>query len=1568
MKTRRNMVKRWIAGVLAVTMLSSTMSTAAFAAPESTDAPETVETTRVTAWNWTDGSALTWQEDTSAWTLTLSEEQTISAEADLLALLPVSVEATLAQAGTESTPAPDTAATPAPESTPDTEATEVTPTPVAEVDPAAEEGATAPAAAALAQPEEGATGADTLSVEPQNIEEATPAPETATPVPAASTEPAESTQPAESTEPAADAEPTEEPAAEADTETLTLTWDTEALTYPLAGGDYTVTATLPEGYALDEAAPALTVTVQVPGAEDEDVPAADNSLSGSAGAYAPSMLAETPPDTIDTVSPVGTTINLFDYWVGEQRDEKTYSFINYNDKYWGSPVPSYENTSWCTGINKNHVLKFTPYSSEWAFKGVGGAESEVLGGQKNPIAKANLYVSENGSKPYSGIVQDHLGSDGFPVLNDKVTTGSVRDDYKGTEELSWGESLSYLFDPGADTQYRKAFSNVKNLLKFDQSSGYYTYDSGTNYAEFYPDNAGSGSFTVYDQADVGFFPFNEFGSVNDEYIPDGGKPDDPKIDANHFFGMTMSTNFMQTANGKSDSGADIEYYFRGDDDVWVFIDGVLVGDLGGLHQTASLRINFNSGEIKVNEQHAGTLKEKFNYAREDTSNFNGETFADGTYHTLQFFYLERGANASNLTLEFNLVSAPESTIRSVNQNGQGVNGTKFTLYASDEHYSNKDNIDSTTVSLASGVTASEGQLVLKDEHGRNVSLQELWNNVNQQDIYTYQNGERANLILKQELPSGYRGQELNQLYLYRIDDKVLLLSDDTWNTGTYACSNSTISMDGQVTYGNNNQLANLKDGGTLFAVVLRREKKKTPETDNWYMLTGNATDGWQIGENPVNGNVNQVLSQYSEHPENFYPVSLSSNGGYEVTVRDLPGDITKYYYFLKDSGNENEAEYNIAFYYTSAGSIEQAVQDANQERTTTWMVNNTNSWTRIFSTDIYVANIKNRLLVQQLTPEGKTLTDAEFTLYDKTYDPTLDDGAKEQAKVATLTTTNLTKSGQGIDLDGAALYPTGNAILEDGIYYLVQTKSPTGYKENTTVTKIIVDSTGVYADAGGADDDVQVARGIGSVVKSLAEFASSPDIDATLNNIVAKFYTTPSLPGGNNFVDYDWAKKGTYHPSYWYADGKYSVAGIGEKPTNATELGMHMEYGTSAAILEYGPGQEILTQLGKDALYWMVTDTGWSNLMIEQCQQHTQAIGKNYESLAGKDLSNLFSRSVVVQVTDQVQTCKLTVSNVVSDPIGNDNNQPFTVRIDLTKGSTTDLAETYSYTGSILKDSGAQVPVVGELYVPTDTVILTSGQVITIQDIPYGTQFTVTATSENYTASYTVTAGDTSPLNDGSGPHVLQADSTVAITNTRKAGSVAVSNTVEGAMGSYSDEFTYTLKLYDATSKQAPDDEMEISGGPYTATITNDSEPNTSKTVTITFDEKGVATTMTPVAAEGAETPQAQDIKLAHNDTLTISGLPAGATVEATEIEANQNGYTTTVAVSNQPGGSATVPNNDTDKPTIAFTNTREAIVPTGMREENNPYIVMIGLAGMAALVGAAGWVEMRRRKRREEE
>lgn len=1575
MKTRRNMVKRWIAGVLAVTMLSSTMSTAAFAAPESTEAPETVETTRVTAWNWTDGSALTWQEDTSAWTLTLSEEQTISAEADLLALLPVSVEATLAQ--------PETEATPAPESTADTDAAEVTPTPEAEVDPAAEEGATAPAAAALAQPEEGATGADTLSVESEDNEETTPAPETATPASDASTEPAESTQPVESTPPTADTEPTEEPAA---TETLTLTWDTAALTYPLAGGDYTVTAALPEGYALDETAPALAVVVKVPGAEEEDTPAADNSLSDSASA--PSMLADA--GTIDTVSPVGTTINLFDYWYSNP-DETSSGFnhsINYNilDSKW-----NYHN--WTTGINLNHALKFS-YNPE-----------------HDHVAKGNKYVKENGSTPYRNIVMPKLVN-GYPVLNSETMSGSITEDTvlnvfvpKENEtrdyNLNFGESLEYLFNPAISNEGKASYPDVKGLLTVDQE-GYYSYDCKTNFATF---QESTNSFKVYDtsatlnlQEEGAFLPFNDLN-------------DSPYVDwehsghINHWFGLTMTTHFMQPTGGKTPNGTAVTYEFSGDDDVWVFIDGVLVGDLGGIHAAAKLKIDFSNGEIYINDSQDGTLKSKFEDAGQDTSaGFDGATFADSTYHTLQFFYLERGAGASNMKLKFNLVSAPESTIASVDQNGNGVNATSFTLYGADKNYGQQDMI-------ATGVTKVDGKLVLEDNEGNTIGLQDLWNDLEQKKLTFSVEGtsqKRANLILEQAVPDGYRGESAIHLYLLKTDENVLLLSDNTWETGAYAYSNSTITLsDTNLTSWSGQNKVDLENAtGTLFAVVLRRDPKDVgntdPEKSNWYMMTGDATNGWQMSGDTVNNNVGAVLNLYGEKTKNnYYIVERNLSGGYDTTVSDLPGDVTKYYYML-DETNKKSAEYNVAFYYTDAASIEDATE-AN-----TWMVGNTGSWRRVFSTNVYVANIKNYLLVQQLDPNGKPIVGAKFKLYADNYfntDGTVNPDATLIGSEAT--TRNFDKKNDNIDLEGAAYFPNGSSVLKPGTYYLVQSYAPDGYEINSNVTKIIVDNTGVYADAGKKDDGIQVSRGVGSVVKSLAEFASSPDIDATLNNIVAKFYTSESYPISSwrhwdeQAQDFVAENNITYIPSYYYdsTTGKYSLAQISE----ATPLGMHMEYGTNEAILEYGPGKDISSNMaaGESAIYWMVTDTGWSNLMMEQCQLHTQAIGKNYESLVGKDLSNLFSRSVVVRVTDQVQTCELTISKTVDNPVGNDNQREFAVGVTLKDASGVALSGPYTFT-VVDSETGASydgTPL--PLKDGTGTVTLTAGQSVTIEELPYGTMFTVTENEPNYSATYTVTgpdgsivgggtteggdtsAGDTTgddsttgdteenPATPAEATGTLEGNHAVAITNTRKAGSVAVSNTVEGAMGSYSDTFSYTLNLYDVTVTEDQPGKANISGT-YTATITKAGNPSSTETVTITFDGNGQATQMM-LAGEST----AKAITLAHGDTLTIAGLPAGASFEAVETD-DHKGYIVEVnpqktgedGASVDRTGLVTVPNaaDVIPTPTIAFTNKREAIVPTGMREENNPYIVMIGLAGMAALVGAAGWVEMRRRKRREEE
>lgn len=223
---------------------------------------------------------------------------------------------------------------------------------------------------------------------------------------------------------------------------------------------------------------------------------------------------------------------------------------------------------------------------------------------------------------------------------------------------------------------------------FQLKDGYYVYDSygsDGNYGNYAVYNPTTNSFNVYDKAGVykgdvsdanlgQFFPFDSADKVFDEK----GNSLSPKqiIDGstslNHHFGMSMTTEFVQPAGGKTTDNNDMVFEFSGDDDVWVYIDGVLVGDLGGIHEKATLDINFATGEVKVGhidgangaekEIEKTNIKAKFKAAGADTSNFSGNTFRDSSKHTLSFFYLERGAGASNMKLKFNLTTLSSSEV------------------------------------------------------------------------------------------------------------------------------------------------------------------------------------------------------------------------------------------------------------------------------------------------------------------------------------------------------------------------------------------------------------------------------------------------------------------------------------------------------------------------------------------------------------------------------------------------------------------------------------------------------------------------------------------------------------------------------------------------------------------------------------------------------------------------------------------------------------------------------------------------------------------------------------------
>ena len=73
---------------------------------------------------------------------------------------------------------------------------------------------------------------------------------------------------------------------------------------------------------------------------------------------------------------------------------------------------------------------------------------------------------------------------------------------------------------------------------------------------------------------------------------------------------------------------------------------------------------------------------------------------------------------------------------------------------------------------------------------------------------------------------------------------------------------------------------------------------------------------------------------------------------------------------------------------------------------------------------------------------------------------------------------------------------TGGAMftrIPNGRYYLIETEAPEGYEKSSEIIPVVVDNTGIYADAGGAGDDVSVQRGVGSIVHSMIQFATDDD-------------------------------------------------------------------------------------------------------------------------------------------------------------------------------------------------------------------------------------------------------------------------------------------------------------------------------------------------------------------------------------------------------------------------------------------------------------------------------------------
>lgn len=1063
--------------------------------------------------------------------------------------------------------------------------------------------------------------------------------------------------------------------------------------------------------------------------------------------------------TVPTTSPSGTTINLFDYWVNPD---------------------DHLSVSGSGGVNAGHKFQFNDGKGD-------GPLNQWTGG----------------TSPRPGIVNNTL-SDGYPKLSKALGD----------------ESLRYLFDSSAQTGKTSHFG-VTGLLKVQ--GGYYVYDSSENYAAY---NADKNAFDIYgtwgidkagDSSHQGqFFPFDAadkvFKEENGQLVQTGIKADntgDSRYNGgkpvNHHFGLSMSTRFVQPKGGLTNNNNDMTFEFAGDDDVWVFIDDVLVGDIGGIHNRASLSINFHTGVIKVNDNYNGTLKSKYQEAGKagDTS-WKGNTFADDTNHTLKFFYLERGATDSNMELKFNLVTVPESDIIKFDQDGKFVQSAEFALYKTDENFT--DTTNDKNALLGSGTTDEAGHLTLTNDDDNGV--------INFDDLYNKNHGNKYYLLKETRVPEGYRssltatGGSMQLEYVPAsaengaggviINRGGMDADSVVWKTGAFAGAKETITAPSTVYKANDDQTMSDKtvglDSGILFAVVLKRDKSASTDIkdqNNWYAVSGDPSTGagYTLAKEPSKAGAIEAAKK------DLHAFTLNTSGQYQVEIPYLPGDISSYYYMLSGDARK-DAEYAVAIYHTTASSIANANTDNTVHVFSDDLPSGEKNFQRQFATRLLVTNIQNRLFVQKTDTEGKPVDGAKFGLY-KADQVKMDANGKvmlngEQTPFDTLTTGLV---GNPVPLEGAGIFPNtsdGNRPLVKGTYFLKEVSAPKGFLLNDTLTKVIVDDYGVHADAGTADDGVSTFVGPGALMKSLGQFGAEGDIDNTLTWIKGQRQTSDGTLDGNDNLS-------------WNNDAK------------GGEDEVHLKYGANGRVYQYGPTEE-----GKP--YRLETETGWIRMGITQdVPGDTNAKGAR-ANLDDMNLNALFTGATCVRVANE-REASLEVTKKVALPDGLTGNKDaeFTFKFTVPEGKT--------YKAAVFKNAGAgkQAGDVFDLK-NGDTHAIKAGETIRVYGLGEGDEYAVQELTgaDKMPAGYKLTGRKQGTTNlTGAGDSITgeiekqKPDGTLAeanklvFTNTYKAEASdeltpQVTKKVSG-VESTEKAFSFTLTATEETQKQIDDDDLKVS-------------------------------------------------------------------------------------------------------------------------------------------------------------
>ena len=230
------------------------------------------------------------------------------------------------------------------------------------------------------------------------------------------------------------------------------------------------------------------------------------------------------------------------------------------------------------------------------------------------------------------------------------------------------------------SKYMRFYNNLQfpfTKTTNDKGVSTYSFDSAKNTVYYDYDNkkiVRKDDLKIHDASkdnSIGYFPFNSTD-------PDQSAKDN----LNYGFGTQFTIPFTVTETGKNVDGSEMEFNFTGDDDVWVYIDGALVLDMGGAHNKAEGKINFAKQEATIRTGTSNAkLGNSLTVGGRTPAESNGNTTVkfenimvkksgsepvtldkymkkSGTVHELKMYYMERGMWNSNMSISYSLVPLP----------------------------------------------------------------------------------------------------------------------------------------------------------------------------------------------------------------------------------------------------------------------------------------------------------------------------------------------------------------------------------------------------------------------------------------------------------------------------------------------------------------------------------------------------------------------------------------------------------------------------------------------------------------------------------------------------------------------------------------------------------------------------------------------------------------------------------------------------------------------------------------------------------------------------------------------